>query len=495
VAEAEAERERATAFGPGADRALAAWVDAHLDEILQDLVRMLRIPSVKAEPTADAPFGRGVKAALDAFLAPARAEGFAVETLPGVAGHIEWGPPGAPLVGVLAHLDVVPAGAGWNRDPFGAERDGDRIYARGAMDDKGPAVAAYWALKAARAVYGEGHRRVRLIVGGDEESDFECLHRYFAVHEMPDLGFTPDAGFPIVTAEKGIVTFVLSAPLAAAAGAGAVGPRLRALQAGTRANVVAAEAHAELELGVDAATRDRVANALLQAPGPDGTTLEVGTLADGALAVAAHGRAAHASLPEQGANAAARLMLALAAVDAWSPADRAVFAHLGRSGADLDGAALGVASSDAESGPLTCNLGTVALVGGRVRAEYNLRYPVSERLEALLARARAAAAPSGVEVEAGGGHPPLRAESGWEIVRTLERVFEAETGRPATHLAIGGGTYARELRQGVAFGPQWPEDEELAHAPDEYISIERLRRMVAIYARAIAVLAGSAPLP
>jgi len=469
-----------------ADQELAAWVDAHMDEILRDLVRILRIPSVKGAQTPDAPFGAEVKDALDRFLDLGREDGFRVEAIPGVAGHIEWGPAGAPIAAVLAHLDVVPAGAGWTHDPFGAEREGDRVYARGAMDDKGPAVAALWALKAARARYGAGRRRVRLIVGGDEESGFECMHRYFAAYEMPELGFTPDAGFPIITAEKGIVTFVVRIPLTG------VGGTVDGLNAGTRPNVVAGEGEARLVVGAQG--QAPALDAAREAAGPAGTTIEAEADGADAVRIRAHGRAAHASLPELGANAAAALLAAVAAVPALAPADRERLAWLARAGADLAGGALGVDSADDESGALTANLGTIELAGGAVVAQFNLRYPVTQALEALLARARAAA-PAGVEVDAGGHHAPLRARPEWEIVRTLERVFEAETGQRALHVAIGGGTYARELTQGVAFGPQWGEDEERAHGADEFISVERLRRMVAIYARAIGVLAGAAPVP
>lgn len=475
-----------------ADPALARWVDEHLEEIIADLRRILRIPSVKGAPAPAAPFGVEVRAALDAFAERARADGFVVDGLPGAAVHVEWGSPGAPLLGVLAHLDVVPAGAGWQHDPFGAAREGDRIFGRGAMDDKGPAVAAYWALKAARAVYGGGRRRVRLILGGDEESDFECMHRYFAAFEMPELGFTPDAAWPVVTAEKGIATLTLSAAVAGE-GERDGGARLRALAAGTRPNVVAAEGEARVEL--DPAVREAALAAIAAAPRPRGTSVEAWPNGARGLVVVAHGRAAHASLPAEGANAAAALLLALSAVASFAPALRALFAHLGRSGADLGGGVLGVACADEESGPLSANLGTLALADGRLEAQFNLRYPVTARLEDLVAGARAGGAGVGVEVRADGGHAPLRADPSWEIVRTLDRVFEAETGQPSAHLAIGGGTYARELRQGVAFGPQWAEDEERAHGPEEYISIERLRRMVAIYARAIAVLSGAAPLP
>lgn len=474
------------------------FAENHREEMIRHLRQILRIESVKAQPEPGAPFGIGVAEALTAFLDRAEAEGFRVFRIPGVAGHVEWGPEGAPIIGVLAHLDVVPEGLGWTRKAFGGEVQDGRIYGRGSQDDKGPAVAAYWALKAVRERQISPTRRVRLIVGGDEESGFACMHAYFDVQEKPLMGFTPDADFPMVTAEKGIVTLTLSAPAPAAASGETA---LLSLAAGTRANVVAAEARARLR--VPATRLESVLAALAGVRLPAGTSLTVGNptsdpegRSGDVVEVDLHalGRAAHAMDPARGANAAACLCAALAEPQVGlGESVRVPLLFLAQSGLDVSGGGLGVRCEDLESGPLTANLGLLSLNvapdgGALLTAQFNLRYPVTAQIEDLIAGAEAAARPNGMTVTAGHHQRPLRADPGSELVRTLDRVWESETGLPTAHLAIGGGTYARELPMGVAFGAVFPGDEDRMHAADESLRIDRLLEMTALYGRAIEAL-------
>lgn len=178
------------------------------DELIQETRNLLKIKSVlnEEEKTEEAPFGSGVKEALDYMLALGDKDGFVVKNVGNVAGHIEFGQ-GSELIGILCHVDVVPEGDGWSSAPFAAEiRDG-KIYARGAMDDKGPTMAAYFAMKIVKELGLPLNKRVRMIIGTDEESEWRCVERYFKEEEMPSMGFAPDADFPIIHAEKGIADF------------------------------------------------------------------------------------------------------------------------------------------------------------------------------------------------------------------------------------------------------------------------------------------------
>ena len=182
-------------------------------DLLLDTQNLLKIKSVLDEehPTEEAPFGKGVKEALDFMLQLGEKDGFTVKNVDNVAGHIEMGE-GEELIGILCHVDVVPEGDGWSSDPFGAEIRNGRIYARGAIDDKGPTMAAYHAMKLVRELGEPLNKRVRMIIGTDEESNWRCVDRYFEVEEMPSIGFAPDADFPIISAEKGIWDFSVIHP-------------------------------------------------------------------------------------------------------------------------------------------------------------------------------------------------------------------------------------------------------------------------------------------
>lgn len=185
-------------------------VNNRKDALIEDTQKLLRIKSLLDEENAadDAPLGEGVKEALDFMLELGEKDGFTVKNVGSLAGHLEFGE-GEEIVGVLCHVDVVPEGDGWTSDPFGAEiRDG-KIFARGAIDDKGPTMAAYYAMKIVKELELPLSKRVRMIIGTDEESDWRCVEHYFKHEEMPAMGFAPDADFPIIYAEKGISDFDL----------------------------------------------------------------------------------------------------------------------------------------------------------------------------------------------------------------------------------------------------------------------------------------------
>jgi len=198
------------------DQELSDWIDNHRAEIIARTQEILRIPSIEGETVPGAPFGVETRRALDCALSVAEQYGLATRNLDGYAAHAEWIAPDvaakAPIVGILAHVDVVPEGDGWTHPPFGAEIHGGKIYARGAIDDKGPAMAGLFALLAVKECQVPLGLRVRAILGADEESGFGCVKHYFAHEEMPATGFTPDAMFPLVYAEKGIADAVLTRP-------------------------------------------------------------------------------------------------------------------------------------------------------------------------------------------------------------------------------------------------------------------------------------------
>ncbi len=185
-------------------------IENRKQDLLADTQSLLKIKSVLDEEnqTDTAPFGVGVKEALEYMLNLGEKDGFTVKNVDHVAGHIEMGE-GEELLGILCHVDVVPEGDGWSSDPYGAEiRDG-KIFARGAIDDKGPTMAAYYAMKVIKELGLSLNKRVRMIIGTDEESNWRCVNHYFEVEEMPTVGFAPDADFPIINAEKGIWDFAI----------------------------------------------------------------------------------------------------------------------------------------------------------------------------------------------------------------------------------------------------------------------------------------------
>jgi succinyl-diaminopimelate desuccinylase len=298
---------------------LDTWIPAHKQEILDFLMGLMRIPSVGTEPVDGKPFGVEVDNAYRYYLAKAEEFGMATRDVDKYAVHAEIGS-GKEMAMALTHVDIVPAGSGWSKDPYGEIAD-EMIYGRGSQDNKGPTAACLFALKALVESGAPLKRRVRHVVGGNEESGFRCVRHYFEVEEQPTYGFSPDAAFPLVFAEKGSMNVVTSFDLGAGAGSGHA--RVLEFNGGERANIVAGGAYALLQVPagqegwIVAEMEDLVEDARFAAggPGPLEFAFEQGT---GTVKVTVKGKGAHASTPDEGTNAITGLAFVLvASATAW----------------------------------------------------------------------------------------------------------------------------------------------------------------------------------
>lgn len=438
---------------------LAQTMALYREAMIQATVDWCSIPSVKGRPEPGAPFGLETHKSLAAFLALGSDLGFRAVDLDGYCGYLEWGNEG-PITAVLGHLDVVPAIDGWSHDPFTPVVTADRIIARGTADDKGPLVSALFALKALKDEGFVPQGRIRLIAGLDEESGSACMKHYVEVAELPAAGFTPDASFPVIYAEKGIahVNLVLhSLPEQPFTAAGRSGPVLVGATAGQRANMVPARC--------DLTWQD------------EGGQRVTETFA---------GKAAHASLPWEGHNAIAQAMVQAARHPHPHPMVKLFQTLIGD---DWTGQALGIAGQDS-SGPLTINPGVLKLDQHEGSLTLDIRYPASWQLADLLEKMAAAAAPLHASVELQSHTAPLAGDPERPLVQTLMAVYNRLTGENATAIAIGGGTYARAMPNIVAFGPSFPGEPDVCHQVDEYITIEKLLAAAAIYREALRELAG-----
>ncbi|ASI80001.1 dipeptidase PepV [Bacillus cereus group sp. Bc002] len=453
------------------------------DDLIRDTQQFLQIKSVWEEESAKegAPFGEGVEKALSFMLHKGETEGFTSKNLEGYAGHLEMGQ-GEELVGILCHVDVVPEGDGWTTPAYSADiRDG-KIFARGAIDDKGPTMAAYYAMKIVKELGLPLSKRVRMILGTDEESNWKCVDHYFKNEEMPTIGFAPDADFPIINAEKGISDIqVVQNGSEEKKGT----YELVSFESGRRLNMVPDFAEAVVT-GEDVSALTVAYEEYLQTAKKIGEAIVEGNT----VTLQIKGVSAHGSTPEKGENAGLLLanFLTKVALDGKG-ASFATFAAETFIG-DIYGEKATIAYKDEVSGPLTVNVGRLSYAkenGGNLGL--NVRYPVTTNFEETIAKLKEYVGTHGFEVADYSNSRPHHVDKDHVLIRTLQRVYEEQTGEKAELLAIGGGTYARSLKAGVAFGPLFPGKEELAHQKDEYIEIEDLLKATAIYAQAIYELA------
>ncbi|NLM71302.1 MAG: dipeptidase PepV [Synergistaceae bacterium] len=465
---------------------LSRNIDAVKDDLLAALQESLRIPSVGGDPEEGAPYGAGPRKALDWTLAFAERMGFRTKNVDNVAGWAELGE-GDEMIAVLGHLDVVPEGKGWSVDPWGGELKDGMLYGRGVLDNKGPVLVALFAAKAVFDSKIPLKRRVRVIFGTNEERGSKCMAHYVeAGEELPVAGFTPDAEYPIINAEKGILTYTLSMPFAPSGDF-----RVLSLEGGVADNVVMAEVKTEVTVPSGAGCRERILSLADSWKGPEGSSLEVLESQDGeTMTFVVKGRPAHGSTPELGVNALACLadfMVSLKLKEEQGEFFKA-FAEL--VGFETDGSSLGIRMSDEVSGNLTLCSGVVGMEDDRARFSINIRYPVTKDAEEVTRPLHKALGERGISVEKAEAAAPLYMPEDSPLIVALQKAYKEVTGEEAGLIAIGGGTYAKTMPNVVAFGPVFPGQDYKIHEEDECWSVDDIMKNAHIMARAIVELAG-----
>ena len=469
-------------YNPKIDALIEGW----REEIYETLKGWIGIDSTLAAPAGEGkPFGENISRVLALALSDAEKMGFAARSVDGYAGEISLGQ-GEQTMGMLAHLDIVPAGDGWTHDPFGCERENGRVYGRGVQDDKGPAVAALYAMRAVKEAGVPLKDGVRLILGTDEESGMRGLRYYKEREKMPDYGFSPDADYPLINIEKGGVGIALSAVSAGEDGAEIP---IYEMNAGVRVNVVPGTARAVV--GTGNVSVDEM-KSRLAGMGPEKMSyrINVTPLDGGRAQIEAVGVSAHASLPHLGLNAAGLLFKALKAMGAGGGIREAVAALADKFGTEGDGASAGVKTDDAECGPLTCNVGLLRFDGVKLEVVLDIRWPLATNETEILGRMAMALSGTPLSLRRAGGHGVHHVPKDHKVVKGLLEVYHDVTGLPAYPIAIGGGTYSRMMPNTVAFGICFPGDVDTCHMPDEYIDWEKFILSVKIFAHAIEKLAG-----
>lgn len=452
------------------DQELSRIIDGMEPAYAAMLTRWIQVPSVKGRAEDGAPFGAEVRRMLDMALQDASDMGFDTRNFDGYAGDATLGD-GDESIAVLAHLDVVPAGDGWQTPPFGAVREGKRIYGRGTSDDKGPALAAMFAMKAIRDAKIPLKKSIRLILGCDEESGWEDMAYYTAHADMPAMGFSPDATYPVINTEKGLLHLSLRGKTAPE------GVQVIRWQTGERPNVIPGAA--EMLLRDEPGLSDRI-TAYVQ---KTGAAISTAVSPEG-LTVRAIGIPGHAAFPSGGRNAIGMLLCLLRELGVAGSLGTLAQAV----GLEYDGASLGCAVQDRLSGPLTCNMGIIRVEDGDIYATLDLRCPVMASLDTIIATIEAHL--PGFTVTVNEKKEAHHVPENSELVQCLLDAYHEETGRERKAIAIGGGTYARVLKEGVAFGATFPEDPDLAHQAGEYMDLDVLMQNVRIFANALIRLAG-----
>lgn len=435
-------------------------------ELVERLGRLVAINSEMGPASADAPFGEGPKQALLTALDFMKKDGFRTVDLDHYIGYGEMGE-GEKLVGIVGHLDIVPAAKadGWDTDPFEmTEKDGV-LYGRGVSDDKGAVVAAMMAMKAVREAGIPLKKRFRLIMGTNEESGSKCLAHYVEKEGSVDYGFTPDGEFPLVYGEKGMISAKYRCT-----NSGIVD-----LQGGTVSNIVC-------KICTIVVKKCTFSNKALEDYfNNNSIDYEIQPEGDN-VRITVTGVAAHASTPELGRNAISYLMDGLHQAGFQDPFVNFYCDHFGL---ETDGRSAGVGCSD-EYGALTLNTGVVHMKDGIIEGTIDIRFPVTYNAKQVLKLWQDHLSDENGEIIINHAGEPLFYPLDSPLITTLMEAYQEVTGdMESKPLVIGGGTYAKGIDNTVAFGCAFPGNDYCIHNVNEWVRIDELMKQAEIYAEAI----------
>ncbi len=435
------------------------------DEMIQEIVNLVRYESVsKKSDNKEKPFGEECKKALEHILELGKKLGFNTKNVDGYCGYIEFGQ-GKELLGIIGHLDVVPATKedGWTKDPYQAEIINKKLYGRGTSDDKGPVISCLYAMKIANSLE-KLNKRVRLIIGLNEEQDWECIERYKQTEELPTISFSPDANFPCIYAEKGIITLTLENEFN-------LDDEILEFTTGNNAiNVVPKTAHIIIK------TND-----------PNKFIEEKDIMVEKTediVKITATGVSSHAAFPTLGDNAATKLLKYINKIyknNFLTKLEELDFYNL------ENPLYLGGDSLTDESGTLTSNIGIINYENNKLIIKTNLRVPIKTSFAKLKNICNRSI--DSIKYYFEGENEGLYVSKDSYLVKTLTRIFNETTNMNEEAIAIGGGTYARAFNNCVSFGMTFPNEEELCHQVNENIDIDNLLLATEIYTKAIIELA------
>lgn len=458
---------------------ITEFIYSHREELVNTVKELVEIPSVKGAPEKDAPFGAEPRRALDKMLEICAQYGLVTDCHDDVMGTADYCPAGDIELGILCHLDVVPAEPlNWTYPPFQLTRRDGKLIGRGTIDDKGPCAAALYALYCVKELGIPLKKGVRLLFGTDEENGSGDLEIYRRSHTLPPMVFTPDGSFPVINIEKGMIRSGIEGEYS--------GGSVVSFTGGSIPNAVPDKAEAVLR----GLTRDQVRAAI--PANSTGAVLTVDYGDDGLITLHCSGRSAHASTPQTGINAVTALIETLNRLPLEEGAQRDILRGLERQFpfGETNGSSAGLKFSDEQSGALTLTFSKFNMKNGKVSGCIDIRYPVTAELPDVVNRLSAALNSAGLRYVKNMEEQPHYVPEDSEFVQKLLRVYEDVEGEPGRCIAIGGGTYVHDVEGGVAFGAERGDIDYHMHGNDEFITEEELLKDAVLFACAIVDICG-----
>ena len=461
---------------------LDTYIENSKDEIIKNTQNLIKIPSIDS-PCINKlhPFGENCNEALEYMLKLGSSLGFRTKNIDGYCGYIEFGK-GDELVGILGHLDVVPVDNNWTYPPFCGKIFNNVIYGRGAIDDKGPVISCLYAMKAVMDNY-DVSKRVRLILGLNEEKDWRCIEYYKLHEEIPTIGFSPDADFPCIYAEKAVLNCELTFPYFNS-------DKKIIIENidcdNNPLNVVPKYCSVIVNINSNKIFMNEFIGIIKNFINLYGFEIDIYKIDETHLKLTSYGISAHSAHPDLGKNAISPLIIVLSDIFNFYNINIDLFDFFKfYIGNDFDGKNLGINFSD-ESGILTLNVGNFKIHNNLLKIGLNLRIPINTSIKKICdIILKSLSLYSNINLNVLSSKDALYLPKDNKLVKTLCEIYNNTTNSNAKPIAIGGLTYARAFKNCISFGANFPGNKDMCHQADEFISIDNLILSCKIYANAI----------
>ena len=461
-------------------------IEEYTQDMINNISNLIKIPSISNEEITEEkmPFGKECNNALEYILNLGKELGFRTKNIDGYCGYIEFGE-GEELIGIIGHLDVVPADEkDWKiTKPFEPKVYENKIYGRGAIDDKGPTIAALYAMKVIKDI-GKINKRVRLIVGLNEEKSWKCINYYKEHEEIPVNGFSPDADFPCIYAEKSIIHPFIE-------GSNNKNGKIIIEKIDCQNNSLnVVPKYCECVLKIKDIDLDKVIKDVQEIIKNNNFDIQVNQQNEERIELISNGISSHAAHPDLGKNAISQLILLINEVFKKYKIKNELIEFFAKYiGKDYNGNLLEINKKD-ESGELTLNVGKLYLKQEEnkenIKIGIDLRIPINTELEFVKNKFKEKVDEyEDLKLTFGGEVNKLLIPKDNKLIKTLTQIFNEITNKNEEPIAIGGATFARAFPNCVSFGANMPNEKDLCHQADENIKIDNLIISAKIYANAI----------
>ena len=472
--------------------AIDAWLDENRDNIIRDIRRIVKIPSVSKPGVDQYPFGKDCKDALDEMLQIGKEHGFYTESYDDYVGSIGLQKKNLKnTIGFWNHLDIVPIGNNWKYDPFAATQEGPFLIGRGVGDNKGPAIGMLYVMKALREFNVPLKHELCLFVGCDEEKGMRDLQYFTSHYETPALSMVADSGFPVCYGEKGILEGEMITE-------NTLSEHISMFKGGIASNMIPDMVSAQLK--GDAAFIKTAEKELKDLNDAD---LEIVAESEELLNVTYRGISRHSAFPYGSQNAIYGLSMALSKLDVLPDSDKEIFVTVAELAEKYLGEVPGITYKDEISGDTTCAATMIDLREGKLCVTLNIRYAITSDNEKDMEVLNEYAKKNKLKWVVASNSKPNYFPKENPIVDILTNVFNETTGENRESFVMGGGTYARKLPNALVYGlggiKESEEDSALrsqfilpghggAHEPDEVLNMNTFMMGLKVYVRALIAL-------